>query len=271
MNNFLIHLTAMAFSACGAVAAWAAPIDVIDTYGVYVIAEKGYVKVGSYTTRDDQFVDFNHLNEIPFVIRADQSLKLVVYKKDFNENSIGLELRPIDTAINIRQIKFNVKPLPKADMYELTVDAPVKDGTMLHVRSEYFFTTNFGAIMLGETQAQLVKYFGQKQLPDASIVKQYLDDALVAFPANAELKGLAGYWEKAAKTEKDKKSYSHVEEKWQQYQQTEKISLKVRYLNDLVGEINGYLNDHPNGAKADEAKQRKRHAEEKLKEYEKML
>jgi hypothetical protein len=245
-------------------------VDAIETYGVYVVAEKGFVKVGPYD-HIDKFVDFKFLNEIQFVKRADQTLKLIIYKKDFNENSFAFELRPIETNINISEVKFEVKPLSKPDMYELTLDKPVVDGVMLHVHSGDFFKNVFGAIMLGETQSQLVKYFSQKQLPDAPIVKQYLDDARAAFPNNAELKELATYWDKAAKQAKDKKGYSYVEEKWNEYQQTEKIALKARYLRDLIGEINGYLNDHPDGYKADEAKQRRSHAEEKLKEYEKQL
>jgi hypothetical protein len=270
MNIFMTRLIATALLACDVLTSWAAPVDVIDTDGVYVVADKGYVEVGSYT-HDDRYVDFNFLNEVPFVKRAGQSLKLVVHKKDFSANDMALELRPIDTVVDVHEIKFSAKPLSQANMYEVTVDTPVKDGTMLHVRSGYFFSNGFGVIMLGDTQGELVKFFSQKQLANASIVKQYLDDALVAFPTNAGLKGLTEYWTQAAKTEKDRKGYTYVEEKWQQYLHAEKISLKARYLNDVIGEINGYLNDHPDGYKADEAKQRKLEAEEKLKEYEKML
>ncbi|MBI3562970.1 MAG: hypothetical protein HY080_14765 [Gammaproteobacteria bacterium] len=268
--KILVRLISAALLICGSLPGWSKPVDSIETYGVYVAADKGYVKVGPYT-HIDQFVDFKYLHEIPFVTRADQSLKVIVYMKDFNENSVSFELRPIDTIVDIREIKFDIKPLAKPDMYELTLDKPVKDGVMLHVHSGNFFKDNFGVIMLGDTQAQLVKYFEQKQLPDAPIVVQYLEDALVAFPNNAKLKELAVYWQKAANTEKDKKGYSYVEEKWQEYQKAEKLKLKAMYLRDLIGEINGYLNDHPDGYKADEAKQRKAIAEEKLKEYEKLL
>ena len=108
-------------------------------------------------------------------------------------------------------------------------------------------------------------------MPNASIIVQYVADARTAFPNNTELKTLEKYWGNAAKLEKDKKGYGYVEEKWNDYQKAEKLTLKQRYLNDLIGEINGYLSDHPDGYKAEEAKQRKRHAEEKLKEYEKLL
>jgi hypothetical protein len=248
---------------------WAKPVDTIETYGVYVVAEKGFVKIGSYI-KTERFVDFKYINEIPYVKRGDQNLKLVVFEKNFHADNMVFELRPIDTNIELRPIKFDVKPMSKPDMYELTTEKPVPDGTMLQVNGS-FYSNSFGAIMLGEPQAQLVKYFSQKQLPDAPIVLQYLEDARAAFPGNAALKELDAYWQKAAKSAKDKKGYTYVEEKWNQYQQAEKLKLKERYLNDLIGEINGYLNDHPDGYKAAEAKERKKHAEDKLKEYAKLL
>lgn len=250
--------------------AWANPVENIESYGIYVVADKGYVKVGPYS-QVDNFVDFKYLNEIPFVKRADQALKLIVYSKNFHPDSITFELRPIDTIVDVREIKLDAKPLAKPDMYAFAFSKPVNDGVMLHVRYGNFFNNNFGVIMLGDTQTQLVNFFSQKNLPNASIVVQYLEDARIAFPKNTELKTLTKYWEKAAKQEKDKKGYAYVEEKWDDYQNAEKLTLKQRYLNELIGEINGYLNDHPDGYKAAEAKKRKRHAEDKLKEYEKLL
>jgi hypothetical protein len=62
-----------------------------------------------------------------------------------------------------------------------------------------------------------------------------------------------------------------VDEKWRKYNSAEKIHLKVRYLRSMIGEINGYLRDHPDGTKAKEAKERKVYAEKKIKEYEPLL
>ena len=269
MQSFLIRVIFSTLMASITLTVWAKPVDTIETYGVYVVAEKGFVKIDSYN-KTERFVDFKYLHEIPYVNRGEQALKLVVFEKNFHGDGMLFELRPIDTTVDLQPIKFDVKPLAKPDMYELTTAKPVPDGYMLQVNAGYY-SNGYGAIMLGETQGQLVKYFSQKKLANASIVLQYLEDALVAFPANNALKELEIYWRKAAKTEKDKKGYTYVEEKWIQYQQAEKLKLKERYLNDLIGEINGYLNDHPDGYKAVEAKERKKHAEDKLKEYQKLL
>ena len=42
-------------------------------------------------------------------------------------------------------------------------------------------------------------------------------------------------------------------------------------MRTMLGEINGYLRDHPDGKKSAEAKQRKDYAEKKIKEYEPLL
>lgn len=270
MQNKFLYILSAFFLQFSALSAVAKQVDTIDTYGVYIAAEKGYVKVEAYN-HYDSFVDFKYLHEIPTAIRADQSFKVIIYEKNFHADSYSFELRPVDTVVDIRQIKPNVKPLPKADMYELTFDQTVKDGTMLHVKSGNYFSNNMGVIMLGDTQTELVKYFSQKNLTNPSYVKQYLDDTKIAFPKNAELKKLSVYWDQEAIIAKDKQDYSYVEVKWQAYQQAEKLTLKSRYLNELKGEINGYLNEHPDGLYAQEAKQRLKQAEEKLKEYEKLL
>ncbi|MES9943236.1 MAG: hypothetical protein ABW104_07660 [Candidatus Thiodiazotropha sp. 6PLUC2] len=244
-------------------------IDSIDSYGIYVVTSNGYVKVESYS-HDYDFVDFNYANEIPFAARGDDALKLVVYAKKFDPNSVELELRHLDVVVKREKIGFSVKPLDKTDMYELHADAPISDGAMLHVRSWLHFD-RMGVVMLGDTEAELVKFFSQKEMENATAVTQYLDDARVAFPDNDELKVLSKYWKSAAKAEKDIQAYTYVEEKWQQYENAEKLSLKARYLNAVMGEINGYLNQYPDGVKAEEAEQRRLIAEEKLEEYEKLL
>ncbi|MEJ2609564.1 MAG: hypothetical protein P8179_05600 [Candidatus Thiodiazotropha sp.] len=245
------------------------PIDSINTPGVYLSTNSGYVKIEPYK-HDYRFVDFNFLNELPYAVRNEQRLVVVIYEKDFNPDSVELELRPLDVKVKLQKLKFTVHPMKKPDMYELIVDEPISDGAMLHVRSWSYFE-NFGAIMLGETEQQLVNFFSLKEMPNASTVVQYLSDAQVAFPDNKKLQDLAAYWKKAAEIEIDNRDYTYVQEKWQSYEEATKLSLKERYLNALIGEINGYLSTHPKGVHAEEASQRRDFAEEQLKELEKLL
>ena len=249
---------------------YAGTVSKIDSYGVYVIAKNGFQKIGPYK-HYDTFVDYKFLKEIEHVVRSSEELKLVVYDKDFKDGNFTFELRPMQTIVDVQRVKFNVKPHGKPDMYELSLDKPVKDGTMLHVYAGSYYDNYMGAIMLGNTEEQLVKFFSNKSLDDPIVVSSYLDDALVAYPGNSKLKDLTSFWKGAAEKQKDLKDYSYVEEKWKKYQSTEKIKLKVRYLKQMQGEINAYLRDHPNGGKASEAKERQAFAKKEIEKLSKQI
>ncbi len=242
----------------------------IDSYGVYVVAKKGYVKVTPYNHYDN-FADFKYLNKIPAVIRKSNKVKLIVYTNDFKAGNYRFETRPIQTTIKVDEINHSVKPMNKKDMYEFTLDNPVANGNMLHVFAPEISGNNFGIIMLGNTEKELEKYFSNKKLEKAYAVKAYLEDSLKAYPKNKKLNKLMTYWTKAALDEKDKRTYKYVDEKWRKYNSATKIHLKVSYLRGMIGEINGYLRDFPNGYKAAEAKERKQFAQKKIKEYEPLL
>ncbi len=269
MNKFTVKLLLSFLVLIGSTVVSAKPITEIDSYGIYVATKNGYVKIKPYS-HDYRFVDFKYLNEIPFVERNDDKLTLIVYEKDFYQNSMELKLRPLGIKVKLEAIKFSVKPLGKPDMYEVSIDSPINNGAVLQVYSWGIFD-NFGAITLGEPQAEFIKYFSQKELSNAVVITQYLDDALVAFPNNTTLKELSPYWKGAALKQKDKEAYAYVEEKWQQYEAAEKLTLKRRYLEALVVEINGYISQYPEGLKVKEAQERKSIAQKKLKEYEKLL
>lgn len=245
-------------------------IKKIDSYGVYVVAENGYIKITSYKHYDN-FANFKYLNEIPSVIRKSKKIKLVVYTNDFNTDNYRIELRPIQTTIKIREVNFSVKPLSNKDMYEFTIDDPVADGNMLHVIAPEISGNNLGIIMLGDTQTELIKYFSNKKLDAAYAIKAYLENSLIAYPENKKLKQLLTYWTRAAFDEKDKRTYGYVDEKWRKYNDATKIHLKVSLLRGMIGEINGYLKDFPKGYKAKEAQERKIFAQKKIKEYEPLL
>ena len=79
------------------------------------------------------------------------------------------------------------------------------------------------------------------------------------------------YWKEAAFNEKDQRTYEYINVKWRKYNNATKNHLKVSYLRGMIGEINGYLRDFPNGYKAAEAKERKAFAQKKINEYEPLL
>jgi len=250
--------------------AFAKTINKIDSYGIYVVAKKGYVKITSYK-HFDNFANFKYLNEITSVTRKSNKLRLVVYTNNFDNNNYRFETRPVQTTIKITEVNFSVKPMKTKDMYEITLDDSVADGHMLHVIAPEVSGNNLGIIMLGDTQKELVKYFSDKKLDKAYAVKSYLEDSVMAYPKNKKLKKLLVYWTQAALNEKDKRTYEYVDEKWRKYNDATKIHLKVRYLNGMISEIDGYLRNFPGGYKASEAKERKIFAQKKIKEYEPLL
>ena len=155
----------------------------IESYGAYVVAKHGFVKLGPYL-HIDRFVDFKHLHEIPYIERGSEKLTLILFAKDANERSFSFAIRPIQTTIDIREITPDIKPLADPDRYEVTLNTPLTDGHMLHIESGHFYDGRLSVIMLGNTQAELEKYFSDKSLDDASYVRAYLEDALQAFPEN---------------------------------------------------------------------------------------
>ena len=267
-KNLMLFLTLLLF--CLPLVAQSKIITEIESYGIYVAVAKGFVKVKQYD-HIGNYVDFKYLNEIPSAIRENEKLKLIVFKKDFKENSITFSLRPIQTTIEVRDVRFDVKPLKTKDMYELTLDKPVPAGTMLQVYDGYFWNANMGAIVLGDTEKELVKYFSRTDLVKAYAVKAYIEDSLKAYPNNKELKNLSSRWNKLAKLEKAARDYTYVQKSWKKYKNTPKIKLQVRYLKKMLGSINVYLRDHENGANSVEAKDRKLFALKKIEELQKQI
>jgi len=265
-----LALTLTAIAAGTSVFAQPKTLETIEHYGVYVVAKKGYVKLEPYKHSDD-FVGFQYLNELPSVERAGESLKLLVFQKNFHKDNLTIKLRSIQTIVDIREISFNIKPSETEDMYELTIEQPISTGAILQVHSGDSWQSHMDVVVLGDTQKELEKYFSRKDLDDAYVVKLYLDDALKAYPDNSTLNDLSVYWDKEAQKQRAAKAYGYVQAQWEKYEGTKKINLRVRYLKSLIGEINGYLSDHGDGEKAKEAKERKIFAEKKLLELQEQL
>ena len=264
---FFISLLLLALSAYSS----AKTIKKIDAHGVYVVAKKSYVKVTAYNHYAN-VVDFKYLNEIASVKRrSSKKVKLIVYTADFRQEKYSFETRPIQTAVKIDEVGFSVRPMKKKGMYEFTLDKSIADGNILHVHAHEISGRKMGAIVLGDPQKGLVRYFSDKKLEKAYAVLAYLEDSIKAYPENKELGALLPVWQQARKDEKAKKAYGYIDENWRKYKDATKIHLKVRYLRGMLGEINGYLRVYPDSYKAEEAKHRQVFAKKKIKEYESLL
>jgi len=49
MKRFISRVILALLLSFSANSLWAKPVDTIDSYGVYVVAEKGFVKIGPYS------------------------------------------------------------------------------------------------------------------------------------------------------------------------------------------------------------------------------
>jgi len=270
MNKLIYKLVVLFMLSGFSAYSSAKTVKEIESYGIYVVADGGYVKVIPYK-RYDNFADFSDLNKVPYVKRKSDQVKLVVYTDGFHAGNYRFEKRPIQTTIKVEEAGFSAKSLSKENMYELTLDEPVANGNMLHIIAPEIQSYNMGVVMLGNTEDELEKYFGNKKLDSASAVKSYLKDSLEAFPKNKKLKELMVYWTAAASDAKDKRTYIYVDEAWDEYKNAHKIHVKLSRLENAVSEINGYLRGFPKGYRAAEAKQRKKTALEKIKEYKDLL
>ncbi|VAW70474.1 hypothetical protein MNBD_GAMMA10-644 [hydrothermal vent metagenome] len=270
MNKLIYKLAVLLMLSGFSAYSSAKTVKEIDSYGIYVAADNGYVKVTPYK-QHDKFANFNDLNKIPYVKRKSDQVKFVVYTSGFHSDNYRFEIRPIQTTIKMDEVSFSAKPMSKKDMYEITLDESVANGNMLHIMAPEISGYNMGIVMLGNTEDELVKYFSNKKLDAAYAVKKYLEDSLEAYPENKKLKELMVYWTKAASDEKDKRSYKYVDEAWDEYNSATKIHVKLSRLKTVVSEINGYLRDFPKGSMASEATQRKKTALEKIEEYEVLL
>lgn len=243
----------------------------IKSYGIYVAGKDGYTKIRPHKHNANNFIEFKYLHEIETVERTDKKLSLIIYKKDFKESSVGFALQPMQNTIQVDEVKFDIAPLDKADMYELTLEQEVDEGTVLLVSSYDFFDFHFGAVMIGDTQAHLEQYFADSENGPSYASLSNVQESAEAFPENKKLAELVEKWEVIAATEKDKRDYGYVDAAWNKYEEAEKLTLQQRYLREMMAAINGYLDNHPQGDRAADAAERKNFAEEKLKEIEKML
>ena len=267
-----IHLYSLAVMLMGlAEYASAKTVEKVESYGVYVVAKKGFVRVKPYQHKGSR-VDFSYLNEIPWVERNSEQLKLIVHTNEFKQSNFIFKTRSLSVDTYLEDVSFSVKPLKEKGMYEFTFDQKVKDGTILQMAAlDVLGYLNMGVIVLGDTERELVSYFNNKELKETHSVAKLLKDSLLAFPENDKLKEMLPYWEQASKAKKAKKKFGHIEKSWASYNKATKLSSKKYKLQVMLGDIKRYLREYPDGADVEVVKQRKEIAEKKLEEYKGLL
>ena len=272
-NKFLKQIFILALS-CYSAVAMSANVYVsqsdISSYGIYLKGEQGYVKVTSFSS-PTRVIDQKDYYKLPYAVRTNEEIELLIFLKDFKAKDFGFEFRPMSIVASNEEVQFEFSPIPgKEDMYKATYAQPVASSTLLLVYNFGLFQHAVGVIALGDIESELVRVFSDMRQPAYAALPE-LEGVVSKFPNNAKLNELLGQWRKVAKKEKDDADYQYVQKAWEEYKGTQKITLQERYLNKVLREINGYLNTHPNGEHAIEAKERKVAAEKRLAEIERIL
>lgn len=250
------HLIAFALLFVFAATANANPAEKIDSYGIYVADKQGYQKLRPFN--HDHF-ELQHLADLPFAQRQDQALTLYVFQKNFDPQNLSLRAQHVALAGGYDELKFEIRPTDKEDLYRVQVVGKVPNDRVLLAYSGWYMNGS-PAIALADPQSQLEALFSDMSQPSHAALPT-LEHVVKAYPDSRKLQSLLPMWREQAQAQKDAKDYSYVEKAWQKYEGADKLALQKRYLLALQGEINGYLENHPQGQHAKEAQQRRAHAE----------
>lgn len=247
-------------------AASAVSLDEITSFGVYVEGKDGYVKLRPY---EHNYFELKRLKSIPYVERDSQLVNLVIYQQEFNADLMAIKAQYIALAGGSDTLQVDVSPTDREDMYKLAVVGDVPDNRVLFFSSGWFGYHDL-AVSLAEPEGQLETLLSDMEQP-AHAALPTVEEMIEAYPDNAVFKALLPKWQAASRKAEDDRDYGYVVEIWQQYQNSERLPLKAQYLQRLRGELNRYLQKHPEGEKTDEAKQRLEYANTRITELEKLL
>ncbi len=238
----------------------------ITQFGIYIKGNNSYIPMA--TINNTSFPEFKDLKKIPSIERNDDKLELIIYSDNFKETYFTALSRKLALAGANEDINFNVSPMDKENMYKLSTNAILPNGRFIFIPIGW---NEILAVFLGDAQKEVVTFFSNMELKPSYSASQDLEATLKVFPENTELAALLPKWQKVESREKEISDYQYVEDVWQQYQEAEKIALKVRYLEKLQVELNGFLNSHPDGTKLTECKERQTEIDAELPKYEKMI
>ncbi|WP_106793658.1 hypothetical protein [Aquimarina sp. Aq78] len=238
----------------------------IKQFGIHIKSKDSYLAF--VTINNTSFPEFRHLNKVPSVLRENDQIEIIVYLQNFESGYLVAQARKLALGGFNEDINFNIEPLEKENMYKLTTDKTIPDGSFL------FISTGWNEILtvfLGDSEQEAIAFFSDTNLRPAYAAVPDLEETIKAFPNSQKLIDLLPGWKEIKQLERQELEYKYVEEAWQKYQETEKISLKIRYLKDMQMALNGFLVNHPQSNKSEECRERQIEIDTKLPELEKMI
>ncbi|PKV49887.1 hypothetical protein ATE84_1926 [Aquimarina sp. MAR_2010_214] len=238
----------------------------LKDFGVYIKSNDDYIKF--VTLNNTNFPEFKDLNKAPSILRGNNKVELILYWNNFKSSSLVVKARKLALGGFNETINFSIEPLEKENMYKLTTDKTIPDGSFLFILNGW---DEILTVFLGDSEQQAITFFSDTNLKPAYAAVPDLEDAIKAFPNSQKLADLLPKWKEIKQLEQQELEYEYVEEAWQKYQKAEKISLKIRYLKDMQMALNNFLANHPESNKSVECKKRQTEINTKLPELEKMM
>ncbi|WP_109851812.1 hypothetical protein [Aquimarina sp. AU58] len=238
----------------------------IKQFGIHIKSKDSYLSFA--TINNTSFPEFRHLNKIPSVLRENDHIEIIVYLQNFESGSLVAQARKLALGGFNEDVNFGIEPLEKENMYKLTTDTTIPDGSFLFISIGW---NEILAVFLGDSEKEVIAFFSDTNLRPAYAAVPDLEDTIKAFPNSQELINLLPKWKEIKQLERQELEYKYVEEAWQKYHGTEKISLKIRYLKDMQMALNGFLANHPESNKSEECRERQIQIDTKLPELEKMI
>lgn len=238
----------------------------ITQFGIYIKSNNGYVPMSLIT--NSSYPEFKHLAKVPSIKRNSNKIELLFYSKNFNATHFVATAKKLALKNISKEVNFNISSTDKENMFTLTTDTGVNDGWFLYIPMGW---DEIAAAFLGDAEEEAIAFFSDKTLAPAYAAVQDLEDLIKVFPNNGQLSKLFSEWRIIAKQEKEVSDFMYVQEAWGQYQEAEKVILKIRYLEKLQIEINGFLSNHPESSLASDCEEFQKEIDIKFPEYNKMI
>lgn len=233
--------------------------DGVDGYGFYAKGTTGFVKLKNHPSSR---VDYANYESLPFVNRIDNELELLVYQKDFNQDSVNFYSCTMGLKGRFEKLDVIFNKVGR-NKHQITFITPVHSTDWLFVQHSESFQKEVGVIALSYPPKQLVKIFSD-MTKQAKVILPSLQKALQSYPESGALKNLLPLWERKDANLRDNKCFGLCEEQWEFYTYAENKTSKQHYLKRTKQFLVGYLRKFPEGLHALEANSRIKLVETKL-------
>jgi hypothetical protein len=219
----------------------------LESFGVYVKTDQGYLPADVYT---HYRMDFEYFGELPVLTPSSNGLEVVVYQPDLSPDYLSFETRPLDSP-GLR-ISATPKISPLSDnQYRITFKEDIPSDRILMVGTGWGENSVY-AVSLSSPLAGFIEGYKEGSDITATNATWSLDKILVAYPGNKRLIELQAHWTKKEVEAKATEQYDWVMTAWADYEKAKTSESKVDALENVKGRIEYYFKEFPTGMETGE-------------------